>query len=102
MYRDCLKKLVEQFDYPKHIFHGRLWLGASDSVPMLLRLLFQEMVHDVASLYADLIKAAFFPNSAAGVSVTSNDKQSCWRSPVDGLGSWLPSCVRYVRYTSIL
>lgn len=58
---------------------------------------FEEMVHDVASLYADLIKAAFFPNSAAAVSVTSNDKQSCWRSPVDGLGSWLPSCVRYVR-----
>ncbi|XP_067054130.1 exocyst complex component 2-like isoform X2 [Acropora muricata] len=58
---------------------------------------FEEMVHDVASLYADLIKAAFFPNSAAAVSVTSNDKQSSWRSPVDGLGSWLPSCVRYVR-----
>ena len=68
---------------------------------LFLLLLFQEMVHDVASLYADLIKAAFFPNSAAAVSV-SKDKQSCWHSPLDGLGAWLPSCVRYVRYASIL
>lgn len=58
---------------------------------------FEEMLHDVASLYADLIKAAFFPSSSSALSVPSKEKQSCWHSPVEGMGAWLPSCVRYVR-----
>ncbi|XP_068701043.1 exocyst complex component 2-like isoform X1 [Montipora foliosa] len=58
---------------------------------------FEEMVHDVASLYADLIKAAFFPNSVSALIDASKDKQHYWHTPVDGMGAWLPSCVRYVR-----
>jgi len=58
---------------------------------------FEEMIHDVASLYADLIKAAFFPSPPAVLSTPSKEKQSIWHSPVEGMGAWLPSCVRYVR-----
>lgn len=59
---------------------------------------FEDMIHDVASLYADLIKAAFFPSSPAVLSISSKEKQSSsWQSPADGVGAWLPSCVRHVR-----
>ena len=62
-------------------------------------LCFQDMIYDVASLYADLIKAAFFPSSPAVLSISSKEKQSSpWQSSADGVGAWLPSCVRHVRY----
>lgn len=62
-------------------------------------LCFQDMIYDVASLYADLIKAAFFPSCPAVLSISSKEKQtSSWQSPADGVGAWLPSCVRHVRY----
>lgn len=62
-------------------------------------LCFQDMIFDVASLYADLIKAAFFPSSPAVLCISSKEKQSSsWPSPADGVGAWLPSCVRHVRY----
>lgn len=68
-------------------------------VPLTRSLCFQDMIHDVASLYADLIKAAFFPSSPAVLSISSKEKQSSsWQSPADGVGAWLPSCVRHVRY----
>ncbi|XP_078365831.1 exocyst complex component 2-like [Oculina patagonica] len=59
--------------------------------------LFEEMIQDVTSLYADLVKAAFFPSSPAVLTVPVNEKQGVWCSPMDGMGAWLPSCVRYVR-----
>ncbi|PFX23413.1 exocyst complex component 2-like isoform X1 [Stylophora pistillata] len=58
---------------------------------------FEEMIHDVTSLYADLVKAAFFPSSPAVLNVPAKEKQGSWHSPVEGMGAWLPSCVRYVR-----
>lgn len=58
---------------------------------------FEEMIQDVASLYADLIKAAFFPSFPTVLSISSKEKQSMWQSPVEGIGAWLPSCVRHVR-----
>lgn len=62
-------------------------------------LCFQDMIYDVALSYADLIKAAFFPSSPAVLSISSKEKQSSsWQSPADGVGAWLPSCVRHVRY----
>ena len=62
----------------------------------------QEMIQDVTSLYADLVKAAFFPSSPAVLTVPTKEKQGVWHTPVDGMGAWLPSCVRYVRYTTLL
>lgn len=58
---------------------------------------FQEMIHDVTSSYADLVKAAFFPSSSTVLNVPSKEKQGSWHTPVEGMGAWLPSCVRYVR-----
>ena len=55
------------------------------------------MIQDVTSLYADLAKAAFFPSSPAVLTVPVKEKQGVWCSPMDGMGAWLPSCVRYVR-----
>ena len=56
------------------------------------------MIQDVTSLYADLVKAAFFPSSPAVLTVPVNEKQGVWCSAMDGMGAWLPSCVRHVRY----
>lgn len=58
---------------------------------------FQEMIHDVTSSYADLVKAAFFPSSSTVLNVPSKEKQGSWHTPLEGMGAWLPSCVRYVR-----
>lgn len=55
------------------------------------------MIHDVTSSYADLVKAAFFPISSTVLNVPSKEKQGSWHTPVEGMGAWLPSCVRYVR-----
>lgn len=59
------------------------------------------MIQDVTSLYADLVKAAFFPSTPAVLTVPVKEKQVLWCSPMDGMGAWLPSCVRYVRYVNI-
>lgn len=58
---------------------------------------FEEMIHDVTSSYADLVKAAFFPSSSTVLNVPSKEKQGSWHTPLEGMGAWLPSCVRYVR-----
>ena len=58
------------------------------------------MIQDITSLYADLVKAAFFPSAPAVPTVPVKEKQVLWCSPMDGMGAWLPSCVRYVRYVN--
>ena len=59
------------------------------------------MIQDITSLYADLVKAAFFPSAPAVLTVPVKEKPVLWCSPMDGMGAWLPSCVRYVRYVKI-
>ena len=60
------------------------------------------MIQDVTSLYADLVKAALLQSSPAVLTVPVKEKQGVWHSPMDGMGAWLPSCVRYVRYVTSL
>ena len=60
------------------------------------------MIQDLTSLYADLVKAAIFSSAPAVLTVPVKEKQVLWCSPMDGMGAWLPSCVRYVRYEKIL
>jgi len=60
------------------------------------------MIQDMTSVYADLVKAAFFPSTPALRTVPVKEKQVIWCSPMDGMGAWLPLCVRYVRCVKIL
>ena len=55
------------------------------------------MIKEVTSLYADMIKAAFLPSFLSAMEDSEREKLGKWQSSVDGLGAWLPSCVRNVR-----
>ena len=58
----------------------------------------QSLIKDVVSLYTNLIKAAFLgPSFLSTLSEAEKEKLGRWQSSLDGLGSWLPSCVRNVR-----
>ena len=52
---------------------------------------------EITKLYSTFVRAAFFPSSRDSKS-SSRKTTGMWQSSLEGIGAWLPSCVRSIKY----
>lgn len=56
------------------------------------------MVTDLISLFSNLVRAAFLPESLENIAKETRDSFGKWPCPCSDIpGGWLPSSVRYIR-----
>lgn len=61
-------------------------------------LFIQQMVTDLISLFSNLVRAAFLPESLENIAKETRDSFGKWPCPCSDIpGGWLPSSVRYIR-----
>lgn len=61
-------------------------------------LFIQQMVTDLISLFSNLVRAAFLPESLENIAKEMRDSFGKWPCPCSDIpGGWLPSSVRYIR-----
>lgn len=67
----------------------------------MLFLFIQQMVTDLISLFSNLVRAAFLPESLENIAQETRDSFGKWPCPCSDIpGGWLPSSVRYIRSAS--
>ncbi|XP_062584867.1 exocyst complex component 2-like isoform X2 [Saccostrea cucullata] len=60
---------------------------------------FKQMVTDLISLFSNLVRAAFLPESLENIPKETRDTYGTWPAPCSDIpGGWLPSSVRHVRF----
>lgn len=60
---------------------------------------FKQMVTDLISLFSNLVRAAFLPESLENIAKETRDSFGKWPCPCSDIpGGWLPSSVRYIRF----
>ncbi|XP_078337720.1 exocyst complex component 2-like isoform X2 [Crassostrea virginica] len=60
---------------------------------------FKQMVTDLISLFSNLVRAAFLPDSLENIPKETRDPYGKWPCPCSEIpGGWLPSSVRYIRF----
>lgn len=65
---------------------------------VVLFLFIQQMVTDLISLFSNLVRAAFLPESLENIAQETRDSFGKWPCPCSDIpGGWLPSSVRYIR-----
>lgn len=57
------------------------------------------MVTDLISLFSNLVRAAFLPESLENIAQETREGYGKWPAPCSDIpGGWLPSSVRHVRF----
>ncbi|XP_048748841.2 exocyst complex component 2-like isoform X2 [Ostrea edulis] len=60
---------------------------------------FKQMVTDLISLFSNLVRAAFLPESLENIAQETREGYGKWPAPCSDIpGGWLPSSVRHVRF----